>query len=320
MACGGSSAGSQTLTKLSVGLGGPDASAAPLYVAYQKGWFKQEGVDVSINNTMGNTLNSVVAGQSDIAECCIAATLVATNQGKPMSLITAVVGGGEVGLMVGTVDSPSKCTRMSTGFPGGTVLMWTMRYQKLLKAKWDIIQNQDPSQIPNLVISGQANCAVLTSTIAAAGLNAGKFHVLIDPSKPSTLPPGFPQGILEVAFWGAPAHLKAEKTAVTAFLRAWLKAVAFIKQAPPEQVATILRENPDWKTLSQEQVIFSVQDVKPYLAPRSGYITTSSWPDWLDFIKEAGETFVDPADPKFSYKNMVDMSYYRSAGGQVPKE
>ena len=57
---------------------------APMYVAIEKGYFKDEGLDVSLVNGLGadKTMTAVLAGEADIGFMGSESTIYVYNQGK----------------------------------------------------------------------------------------------------------------------------------------------------------------------------------------------------------------------------------------------
>src|SRR3954464_3414694 len=91
---------------------------APIYVAIAAGYFKQLNLDVTtLDNASSNLLNFVVTGQADLGQGSNTNALVATAQGKPMSVIYNYQGNAAGGFMAGKNEytSPMQVKRVGSG-------------------------------------------------------------------------------------------------------------------------------------------------------------------------------------------------------------
>jgi len=81
----------------------PEGIHASLHLADVKGWYKEAGLDVEIQDGKGSivTLQQVAAGQADIGLANLPATAAAVANGLPVTSIMAFTRSGDNGLIVG---------------------------------------------------------------------------------------------------------------------------------------------------------------------------------------------------------------------------
>lgn len=75
---------------------------APFYLAKEKGWFAEQGLDVEIEdgNGTGPALSLVAAGKYDIAQVSLGALPIARDKGMPVKAIAAILNKGDFGAVV----------------------------------------------------------------------------------------------------------------------------------------------------------------------------------------------------------------------------
>jgi NitT/TauT family transport system substrate-binding protein len=80
----------------------PHGLHAPFYLAVEKGWFAEQGLDVTIDdgNGTGPALALIAAGQYDIAQISLGALPIARDKGMPVKAIATIVRKGDVGIVV----------------------------------------------------------------------------------------------------------------------------------------------------------------------------------------------------------------------------
>jgi NitT/TauT family transport system substrate-binding protein len=99
-----SSAMAQSLDKLKVRLDWtPWGVQAPFHLAQQKGWFKQAGLDVSLEDGNGSVTTVQLVGSSDqfdIGHAALASMMIAREKGLPVKAIAVFARSSDVGLLV----------------------------------------------------------------------------------------------------------------------------------------------------------------------------------------------------------------------------
>jgi NitT/TauT family transport system substrate-binding protein len=80
----------------------PHGFHAPFYLAQQKGWFKDAGIELTIHDGKGtaNTVNLVGAGQTDVGFSSLAAVAIASGKGVPVKGIASILHRDTYGLIL----------------------------------------------------------------------------------------------------------------------------------------------------------------------------------------------------------------------------
>jgi len=80
----------------------PWGSHAPIHLAMQKGWFKQAGLDVSVEDGNGSvtTVQLVGAGNFDVGHASLAPMMIARDKGLPVRAIANFARKNDIGLLV----------------------------------------------------------------------------------------------------------------------------------------------------------------------------------------------------------------------------
>jgi NitT/TauT family transport system substrate-binding protein len=92
----------QALTKLTITMEfTPQGFHAPFYLAQQKGWFKEAGIELTIRDGKGsaNTITLVGAGQSDLGFTPGSAAIIARTKGIPVMTIATILNKNAYGIV-----------------------------------------------------------------------------------------------------------------------------------------------------------------------------------------------------------------------------
>jgi NitT/TauT family transport system substrate-binding protein len=80
----------------------PHGFHAPFYLAQEKGWFKEAGINLTIRDGKGtaNTINLVGAGQSDVGFTSLGAMTIAKAKGVPVTAVASILHRNIYGLIL----------------------------------------------------------------------------------------------------------------------------------------------------------------------------------------------------------------------------
>jgi ABC-type nitrate/sulfonate/bicarbonate transport system substrate-binding protein len=293
-----------------------------MFVAKNQGFFAAEGLNVTLTlNSSSTVIPAIVSGQADLGALGPSNALTPVKDGKETTIFMGQVGNGIAGFIVGgpKISNVTQCNKAGTHPVGTSVYAWAALYKKLFNTNYSIANFPDGPTVIAAVVSGQQDCGVVTASAATTAVAAGKVKMLFDPRVVGSRPAGFPQGLVESVFWGLTSTLKEKRSAIVKFVRAIIRANAFIKSSRPSDVATILRKDSAWQSFTQDQLTSIVATDVPFFAPDEGYISSSTWSVVLNFLQSGGYTFIDPSSPTWSYAKRVDMSYFTAAGGKATK-
>ena len=93
----------QDLEKLKVRLDWtPWGVQAPFHLAQQKGWFKQAGLDVSLEDGNGSVTTVQIVGsgdQFDVGHAALASMMIAREKGLPVKAVAVFAHQSDIGLL-----------------------------------------------------------------------------------------------------------------------------------------------------------------------------------------------------------------------------
>lgn len=103
----------------------PWGAHAPIHLAQQKGWFKQNGLDVEVEDGNGSvtTVQLVGAGNFDVGHASLAPMMIARDKGLPVKAIASFARKNDIGLLVpkGTLKSPKDLAGKKMIFTAGSL-------------------------------------------------------------------------------------------------------------------------------------------------------------------------------------------------------
>jgi ABC-type nitrate/sulfonate/bicarbonate transport system substrate-binding protein len=321
-ACGGgggatSSPTPQTRESLSLVTGAIDPAFTQFWTAVVNGYFDKEGLDLSYKVVGSNVVTTIVAGQADIAMIGAASAFIPVNQGIETTVLYSHSGGGSSGFAFGVpkIQSINDCTRVAAFSLGSAGYAWAIFEKALYKGKWDIVGMDVPTAIA-AISSGNVDCAIGNYGTFGQLLQQGKLKLLVDPRNKASLPKSFPLDTSEGAIFGLKTTVQKRHGAIQRFLRAMSRALSDIKKETSAQLASTIRKSPDFQPFNETALASTIDVLKPFFSPLDGYVPKSGWGQTMTFYKEGGLTYIDPADPKWSYERRVDMSDYEKAIGK----
>lgn len=162
----------------------PHGMHAGLFLAKQKGWFDQAGLDVEILDGKGSatTIQQVAAGQLDIGFAQLAAMAPAISNGVPVISIMGFVRAGDNGLMVPASsgwktlkDLKGKRIAVAAGSATAAFLDAFLKAGGVTRADYTIV-NLDNSAMVSTYVAGKVDAAL--STVAY-------FAPIVAATKPS---------------------------------------------------------------------------------------------------------------------------------------
>lgn len=144
----------------------------PLYLAEQKGWFKQAGLDVAIEEGHGSntTVQLVGAGQFEVGFASLAAMMIGRDKGLPLKAFAVFLRKNDLGLLVpvdSSIHSPKdlagKKLLYSTGSFEAPFLNSFLAAGGLKRSQVDLL-SVDPAAKIGTYANGQAD-GVFTSIV-----------------------------------------------------------------------------------------------------------------------------------------------------------
>ena len=308
---GGRVASSAT-PQLTVITNAPIVAFLPLWLADWDGYYQRAGVDVTINQVpIPSLVATVASGRADVVYTGTGQALNAATAGFLSNIIYASAS-NQSSWVVGTKDvkTVADCTNMLTSGPGAVSEAWAHILQNLFHATYKITYaNPIGSIAPPLLANGTANCAIGNQLFATVA--SGLTHVVLDPLTGQGAPAGMPLPGPESIFFGIKDNLAKKRVAVVRFLKAIHQAILTVKTMSPSTLATLAHSHPEFAPGSVDQLTADIQTNQPLFLP-SGYISLAEWGSQVNIQSIINPNIV-PSDPRWSWKQMVDMSYLLEA-------
>jgi NitT/TauT family transport system substrate-binding protein len=321
-ACGGSSHGNDKsaggLTKLTVAVGNTTPSMAQVYLAKELGYFKDNGLDVTIKSGQTSIVQTMTTGGADLALAGFSNVFVATHRGKPMTVVYGTNGNGVTLWTVArkNISSIKDCKRFGT-YPAGTSAFGSAQLLKAaFKLNFDVIPFNDPATKSAAFASGQVDCANGSIGETNALVSSGKGKLIVDPSNPSTLPAGLSAHVTEAGIFGPSDVVTKKHAAVVSFLKAMKQSRNYLQSQDAAAIATELKKNVDFGTFDPAALEAGLKLEAKHFSPNNGNIDEAGWENTLGFLNQAQLGFpLDNGD--FAFSKMVNMSMYDEAAKKV---
>ena len=262
----------------------PNVDHAPIYVAQEKGYFKDKGIEVTIitPSETSDALKLAATGQVDLAVSYQPQTTIAAAQGLDLKVVAPLVRHPLTTLLFldDAIKSPADLSGKKIGYtvPGLMDIM--------LKAFADIngIKDYTPVNVGFTILpalSADKVAAVMgpfktyeTVGMAAHGVDAQYFELEKY---------GIPD-YEELLFVAGPGALKDKAAAVKAFTQALELAFTKVQSAPEEALALYLQAVPE---ADKDIETKAFELTRPYFAKKLGH-NPEKWQAFADFAHKYG--------------------------------
>lgn len=260
---------------------------APQYVAIEKGYFKEEGLDVKLVNGSGadNVMTAVLSGEADIGFMGSEASIYVFNEGSGEKIVNFAQLTQRAGnfLVARKADEDFTWDKLK----GKTVLagrkggMPQMVFEYILKKNnmdpqkdLKMVQNIDFGLTAEAFASGQGDYSVEFEPFAAS-LEKEKKGVVV-----ASL--GVDSGMVPYTAYSAKeSYIKKNGDTIQKFTNALQKGMDFVKSHTPQEIAEVIQ--PQFKETERETLTTIVER----------YYDQGTWKDDLVFEKESFDLLQD---------------------------
>lgn len=260
---------------------------APQYVAIEKGYFKEEGLDVKLVNGSGadNVMTAVLSGEADIGFMGSEASIYVYNEGSGEKIINFAQLTQRAGnfLVAREADKDFTWDKLK----GKTVLagrkggMPQMVFEYILKKNnmdpqkdLKMVQNIDFGLTAEAFASGQGDYSVEFEPFAAS-LEKEKKGVVV-----ASL--GVDSGMVPYTAYSAKeSYIKKNPDTIQKFTNALQKGMNYVKSHTPQEIAEVIQ--PQFKETEKETLTTIVER----------YYDQGTWRDDLVFKKESFDLLQD---------------------------
>lgn len=286
---------------------------APQYVAIEKGYFKEEGLDVKLVNGSGadNVMTAVLSGEADIGFMGSEASIYVFNEGSGEKIINFAQLTQRAGnfLVARKADEDFTWEKLK----GKTVLagrkggMPQMVFEYILKKNnmdpqkdLNMVQNIDFGLTAEAFASGQGDYSVEFEPFAAS-LEKEKKGVVV-----ASL--GVDSGMVPYTAYSAKeSYIKKNADTIQKFTNALQKGMDFVKSHTPQEIAEVIQ--PQFKETERETLTTIIER----------YYDQGTWKDNLVFEKESFDLLQDILESggelssRVSYEELVNTEFASKA-------
>lgn len=286
---------------------------APQYVAIEKGYFKEEGLDVKLVNGSGadNVMTAVLSGEADIGFMGSEASIYVFNEGSGEKIVNFAQLTQRAGnfLVARKADEDFTWDKLK----GKTVLagrkggMPQMVFEYILKKNsmdpqkdLKMVQNIDFGLTAEAFASGQGDYSVEFEPFAAS-LEKEKKGVVV-----ASL--GVDSGMVPYTAYSAKeSYIKKNADTIQKFTNALQKGMDFVKSHTPQEIAEVIQ--PQFKETERDTLTTIVER----------YYDQGTWKDDLVFEKESFELLQDILESggelssRVSYEELVNTEFASKA-------
>lgn len=288
----------------------PNAVHSAIYVAKEKGYFEDEGLNVKIEMPAdtNDPLKLAATGKVDLAISYQSQLLVSRAEGIPVVSIAAYVRHSLDAIMYKTesgIKSPKDLEGKNVGYSSASVSEAVvssmvkndggeMSKVKMTDVGWDLIPSLATDHVDALVGAYINHEQVL---LEKEGYNIDVLH-LPDYGVPDNY---------ELIIVTGEKTLAKKKNAFEKFWRAVTKGQEEVKQNPDAGLQVLLDHENDSFPLDKEVEKKSLQILLPLMEDGSvpfGYQDDGVWQEVADWLYESG-VIKEPVDPKQAFENIV---------------
>lgn len=286
---------------------------APQYVAIEKGYFKEEGLNVKLVNGSGadNVMTAVLSGEADIGFMGSEASIYVFNEGSGEKIVNFAQLTQRAGnfLVARKADEDFTWDKLK----GKTVLagrkggMPQMVFEYILKKNnmdpqkdLKMVQNIDFGLTAEAFASGQGDYSVEFEPFAAS-LEKEKKGVVV-----ASL--GVDSGMVPYTAYSAKeSYIKKNADTIQKFTNALQKGMDFVKSHTPQEIAEVIQ--PQFKETERDTLTTIVER----------YYDQGTWKDDLVFEKESFELLQDILESggelssRVSYEELVNTEFASKA-------
>lgn len=309
--------GGKSVEKVKVGEVTRSVFYAPEYVALEKGFFKEEGLDVELQTIPGGdkTMTALLSGAIDVALVGSETSIYVYQQGSDDPVINfgqvtqtdgtfLMARNGEGKLDWNKVKGSNFLGQRKGGMPQ-MAGEFTLRKHNIDPHKdLNLIQNIDFANIASAYLSGTGDYVQLFEPQASIFEKEGKGRVVGSFGEESGHLP-------YTVFMSKQSYIKKHNDTVQKFTNALQKAQNWVQQHSPEEIADAII--PYFKDADKNIIISSVKRYKDqgtYAA--DPIVDDAEWNNLLDVMTQAGEL-----KEKVPAKAIVDNSFAEKAKSSV---
>jgi NitT/TauT family transport system substrate-binding protein len=280
----------------------------PLYVAKDKGFFDNEGLNVNIMSSGGDdkSFAAVLSGEAQFAQGDPTFVAISKEKGGPGKAVALVVNKAPfwfVSIKNITINSPKdfEGKKLVTYLEPSTAYTLTVKLAQdeglIVNKDYTIIQSQFGSELGPL-FSGEADASLTIPPTVQEAVNNGA-HIVYS----------YPEAFGDIAVTGLTTtddFINKNPKTVQSVVNSYQKATDFIYANPEEAIQVAIKRFPN---LNEQSIRDAVQlSIKDEVWPKSVAISQSSWDKAIQIRVQVGDIKKAPA-----FDEVVDNSFANNA-------
>ena len=282
---------------------------APLYVAMEKGFFKEENITIELTNGGGadKVMTAILSGQADIGLAGPEASIYVYNEEKDdYPKVFGQLTKRDGSFLMGRKAEPDfkwsnlKGKSIIGGRPGGIPLMtleYTLREHGLTPGKdVEVITNIQFNLMAGAFTSGTGDYVTIFEPTASDLMTQEKAYIVASVGEVSGEVP-------YTAFQATQSYLKNNSALVERFMKAIQKAQNWVHSNTPEEVAkAMLPQFPDTSVELLAQVAKRYQEIDAWM--KDGVMTKDAFDRLQTIMEQSGEL-----KTRVPYEALIDNSF-----------
>ena len=311
-ACGLGSTPTPQMTKLVVGLGFiPSVQFAPFYLAQQRGYYRDAGLEVELQNQIDPNLITLVGqGAIDIGSADGTSVIPAVSQGIPIVYVATIYGQFPSIVFAKAssgIEIAADLEGKKIGIPGRFGSSWIM-LQALLGSAGLTPDDVEIVEYPDF---GQGTALAADAVEAATGfVNNEPVQMELSGTEASVLHVDDVVALPGPGLIASRATLAVKGVAVKAFIAATLRAMREIAEDPVEGVDASIAAVPTLAESRATQEAILAATIEVWARPGGtaddfGAINNGGWQASIDYMGELGGLVAKPV----ALADLVDSSY-----------
>lgn len=262
---------------------------APFHLAQQKGWYRQAGLDVTLEDGNGSVTTVQIVGGSDafdVGHAALASMMIARDKGLPVKAVAVFARQSDIGLLVPAdsgITGPGALKGRKVAYTAGSLeapfIDAFLAAGKLKRGDLELI-NVDAASKASTYAVGRADAAFSTIPF---------FLPVVSRTRPSTAVRFADFGLNMPSFglFASEAKLKARGDAIGRFASVTARAWEYILAGhEDEAVAAIQAQRPQAR-LDPQVLRGQIDALKPYFgtAPPGSRLGAPVPEDWVQAVK-----------------------------------
>lgn len=316
---------------LTLGISVPNTNSAPMIWAIQTGIFDTLGLDLDYSVTRTLTTTEATTGRLPLGLAGSTTIFPAVDEERPIKLVLNAASGNGSAFITVVNDSPFRSIEDLSGQTVGVIGATGPGYggakaysDKVVAGggeEFEIIARRDAASNGAALTTGEIAAAIGTP-VYFDQIQAGQYRLLLDAGTDEARAITGAE-VPNVGFFGLDTTLEENREAVVRYIAGMRVAIDALQNASDAEIAEIMQRDDNFSpsVVSSEALTEQLRLGRPFFPQNGGFISPEEWEEalalWSTWGLQVASGEVDLTSPKFSYENVVDMSFWNEATALV---